>query len=324
MPEVPPATSGHADPPAEVDIPALSAATRWRGVRLDPAGGRLVLTWCGVRRAVVPLAPTTSVAVDATGAGVVVLRVRGGGARVAVPLVRRVDDAERSVPPAVLRLLADTLERHRAGGARTAAVQLRAHADHVESVAGAPGAGAEAVPTAGAVAAYLPRASSDGAPTTTPAPEPAPAATVLDLRAPTPTGPGEVVAHLDIASAVLRPARRTLRTGPTRFDRRATVTLTGSRTGVALDVQRPLRWRRAGVPLLDLRPGRTASQPPAVLRALADVLRTHAVPRADVLVPQLRAQAAHVEAGGALDTSPLAPLAGGGGLGHALAGIPDL
>jgi hypothetical protein len=50
-----------------------------------------------------------------------------------VPVVARTDYVEKSQPPALLRLLADTVEQHRAGGARPVAEALRKQADHLEA-----------------------------------------------------------------------------------------------------------------------------------------------------------------------------------------------
>ncbi|RMI05016.1 hypothetical protein, partial [Cellulomonas triticagri] len=141
------------------------------------------------------------------------------------------------------------------------------------------------------------------------------AGAVVVLRSP---GNGPVVARLDPADGTLAADGRR----PVRLDGRATATVTAWRRRVSLHVRGPLRATRARVPLLDLRAGHEATTSPASLRALADALAAHRVRAAGTVVPQLRAQAAHLEAGGPLPVSPLAAHTRGGD--GVLAALPDL
>lgn len=297
--------------PDALRIPALTPLGR--STWLDDAG-RLAGPGPGPWRTLVPLGPATSVEVSAVVGGPVLLVARHDGRRVRVPVLRTVDAAERSQPSAVLRVLADALERHRAGGARVAAALLRAQADHVEALAAGLPSSSGPVPTAGARALHVPAfAREPGPDVAVGAPETD--GTAVILRVP---GTGPEVARLDPAAGTLATDGRR----PVRLDGRATATVTAWRRRVSLRVSGPLRATRACVPLLDLRPGHEATTSPASLRALADALATHRVRAATTVVPQLRAQAAHLEAGGPLPVSPLAAHTRGGD--GVLAALPDL
>ena len=114
----------------------------WRSTWLDPAAGTVLQVRCRLWRRELRLEPGTSVALVPNGGGTLLLAVKPRrGRRLFVPLVSRTDHLEQSQPPELLRLLAATVEQHRAGGARPVAVALRKQAEHLEaggSVAGSP------------------------------------------------------------------------------------------------------------------------------------------------------------------------------------------
>ncbi|MET0433229.1 MAG: hypothetical protein ABW025_03600 [Cellulomonas sp.] len=120
-------------------------ALSWFSTWLDPAAGVLVRVRCRLWRTRVPLEPSTSVALVSDRGGTLLLRARPAQGRgLHVPVVARTDYVEKSQPSALLRQLADTVERHRAGGARPVAEALRKQAAHLESggtVASSPLAG---------------------------------------------------------------------------------------------------------------------------------------------------------------------------------------
>ncbi|WP_282946414.1 hypothetical protein [Cellulomonas endometrii] len=139
------------------------------------------------------------------------------------------------------------------------------------------------------------------------------AADVVLLRELDPSGRGAVHATLDRAAGVLSPERRSFRVRPVALDRRAYAVVTAGRSQVQLTVERAAGWRRASVPLLDVRSGREAAQPADAVRALADALESRGVGNGARVVADLRAHAAHLERGGAVTSSPLARLVGLGG-----------
>jgi len=104
----------------------------WQSTWLDPVAGTVTRVRCRVWRREVRLAPGTTVVLVPNGGGALLLTVapaRGRGLH--LPVVARTDYVEKTQPPALLRLLADTVEQHRAGGARPVAEALRRQADHV-------------------------------------------------------------------------------------------------------------------------------------------------------------------------------------------------
>ncbi|VTR77564.1 hypothetical protein [Cellulomonas hominis] len=125
-------------PAVLVTVPVLALLTAgllWRSTWLEPAGGALVVLRLGRFRRRVPLGPTTSVALVPNGAGGLLLgaRPQGSRRRLFVSVLSLTDYVEASLPPELLRSLADTLERHRAGGAPAVARALRAQAEHLEA-----------------------------------------------------------------------------------------------------------------------------------------------------------------------------------------------
>lgn len=121
------------------------AVLSWFSTWLDPVAGTLVRVRCRLWRTTVRLEPSTAVALVSDRGGTLLLRARPAEGRgLHVPVVARTDYVEKSQPPALLRQLADTVEQHRAGGARPVAEGLRQQAAHLESggtVAGSPLAG---------------------------------------------------------------------------------------------------------------------------------------------------------------------------------------
>ncbi|HEY0215421.1 MAG TPA: hypothetical protein VGC57_03400 [Cellulomonas sp.] len=120
----------------------------WSSTWVDPGAGAFVRVRLGRFRRRVPLGPATSVSLVPSGAGTVLLAVRASGSRRGffVTVLALTDYVERSLPPDLLRLLADTLESQNAGGSRDALVALRAQADHL-----AAGGDARTSPLAGRV-----------------------------------------------------------------------------------------------------------------------------------------------------------------------------
>lgn len=139
----------------------------WFSTWLDPAAGTLARVRCRRWRTTVRIEPSTSVSLVSDGGGALLLRARPAQGRgLHVPVVARTDYVEKSQAPSVLRQLADTVEQHRAGGARPVAEALRRQADHLEgggTVASSPLAGlittgvltAAKVGGAGAVGGHL-------------------------------------------------------------------------------------------------------------------------------------------------------------------------
>ncbi len=131
--------------------PAVVAAcvlAFWSSTWVDPAAGAFVRVRLGRFRRRVPLGPSTSVSLVSSGAGTLLLSVRAPSSRgrFFVTVLALTDYIERSLPPDLLRLLADTLEQHRAGGSRDAVIALRAQAGHLDA-----GGDARTSPLAGRV-----------------------------------------------------------------------------------------------------------------------------------------------------------------------------
>lgn len=126
-------------------VALFSVVLLWQSTWLDPAAGTVLRVRCRLWRRELRLAPGTSVALVPNSGGTLLLAVEPPrGRRLFVPLVSRTDHLEQSQPPELLRLLADTVEQHRAGGARPVAEALRRQAEHLAaggSVAGSPLAG---------------------------------------------------------------------------------------------------------------------------------------------------------------------------------------
>jgi hypothetical protein len=114
----------------------------WRTTWVDPEAGTVARVQCRVWRRELRLQPGTTVALVPNGGGSLLLAIRPQqGRRLFVSVVARTDYVEQSQPPELLRLLADTVERHHAGGARPVAEALRLQADHLAAggtVAGSP------------------------------------------------------------------------------------------------------------------------------------------------------------------------------------------
>ena len=123
----------------------FSAALCWRSTWLDPASGTVTRVHCRVWRREVALRPGTAVSLVPNGGGSLLLAVKPQhGRRLFLPIVARTDYVDQSQSPELLRVLADTVERHHAGGARPVAEALRRQAEHLEAggtVAGSPLAG---------------------------------------------------------------------------------------------------------------------------------------------------------------------------------------
>lgn len=106
----------------------------WQSTWFDPIAGSLVRIRCGVWRREVRLEPGTAVSLVPNGGGALLLKAKAArGPALYASVVARTDYVEKSQPPALLRLLADTVEQHRAGGARPVAEALRKQADHLEA-----------------------------------------------------------------------------------------------------------------------------------------------------------------------------------------------
>ncbi|MFI2753738.1 hypothetical protein ACGIF2_09915 [Cellulomonas sp. P22] len=100
---------------------------RW----LDTAPGAVGRSRLGRHRRV-PLQPTSSVQlISNRGGGVLLVTRPQKGRPINIAVLLLSDYVERSLPADFLRLLADTIERGRPGGARSVVAELRAQADHV-------------------------------------------------------------------------------------------------------------------------------------------------------------------------------------------------
>jgi hypothetical protein len=104
-----------------------------RGLWIDPAAGVVTRTRHGRVTRRVRIQPSVSTSLVPNGGGGLLLAVHPAGARrrFFVPVLALTEHVERSQSPEVLRLLADTLEQHRAGGSRVVVLALRGQADHV-------------------------------------------------------------------------------------------------------------------------------------------------------------------------------------------------
>jgi hypothetical protein len=107
----------------------------WQSTWFDPVAGTVTKVRCRLWRRTVQLEPATSVALVPTAGGTLLLALRPRGARrrVFILVLALTDYVEKSQSPALLRLLADSLEQHRAGGAADVVVALRAQAEHLEA-----------------------------------------------------------------------------------------------------------------------------------------------------------------------------------------------
>lgn len=110
-----------------VAILLLVSDRRW----LDTAPGAVGRSRLGRHRRIL-LQPTSSVQLVSNRAGGIVLAVRPQKGRpMYIGVLMLSDYVEKSLPADFLRLLADTIERGRPGGARLVVAELRAQADHV-------------------------------------------------------------------------------------------------------------------------------------------------------------------------------------------------
>ncbi len=148
---------------------------------------------------------------------------------------------------------------------------------------------------------------------------------VIAVHALDPARAGAVVARIDRATGLLDPARRSLRNGPVRLDRRTLALLTSGRRRTELMVSRGLGWRYAVVPLIQVHGGVRFGVPADVARALADELVARGVKETTAVVEPLRAHADHLDAGGPVASSPLGAFmrAGGGGGSGILSSLGD-
>ena len=128
-----------------IPLALFFTALVWQSTWLDPVAGSLVRVRCRVWRREVRLEPGTAVSLVPNGGGALLLKAKAAsGPALYASVVARTDYLDESQPPALLRQLADAVEQHRAGGARSVAVALRKQADHLEAggtVASSPLAG---------------------------------------------------------------------------------------------------------------------------------------------------------------------------------------
>lgn len=121
--------------PLSVLLVAFITAIGWSSMWVDPIEGALTrVRWrCHHRR--VHLRPGTPVALVRTLRGDVLLRARPPGSRfhLYVQLLRIDVYVEKSLDPALLRLLATTLDQHIGDETRPIADTLRAQAQHTEA-----------------------------------------------------------------------------------------------------------------------------------------------------------------------------------------------
>lgn len=110
-------------------------AVIWRSIWLEPAEGVLLMVRWRVYHRRVPLGPGTQVALLSNRAGELLLGAQPPGVRrrLHVPILALTVYVERSQDPDLLRLLADTLQRHGTGGGPVVVRQLRAQAEYIEA-----------------------------------------------------------------------------------------------------------------------------------------------------------------------------------------------
>lgn len=110
-------------------------AITWTSTWLDPADGAILLVRYRRFRRRVPLGPGTQVDLVSNRGGGILLRISPPGRRrrAYVSLLLLTMYVERSQDPDLLRLLADTLERHGTDGGPAVAQQLRAQAEHIDA-----------------------------------------------------------------------------------------------------------------------------------------------------------------------------------------------
>jgi len=120
---------------ALVVMAVLFVGLLWCSTWLDPVGGALITVRFRLYHRRVSLGPCTKVVLMSTRNGYVLLGAGPPGIRrrLYVEVLALTQYVERSLEPEPLRLLAETLEHHRASGSRVVAAQLRAQADHVEA-----------------------------------------------------------------------------------------------------------------------------------------------------------------------------------------------
>ncbi|NHT18490.1 hypothetical protein [Cellulomonas sp. IC4_254] len=122
-----------------------------------------------------------------------------------------------------------------------------------------------------------------------------------------------------VAGTLVRIRCRAWRT-TVRLEPGTSVALVSNRGGTLLLRARPARGRGLHVPVVARTDYVERSQPPALLRQLADAVEQHHAGGARPVAAALRKQAEHLEAGGTVATSPLAGLITSGMLTAAKAG----
>lgn len=128
--------------PGGLFVAVIVAAMLWHSTWVDPVDGAVTVVRCRLYRRRIPLLPDTEVALVLNGRGDALLRLRRPGTVrcLYIQLLRRDLFVEKSLDPALLHLLADTLERHAPTGTDAGTPQvvalLRAQAEH--TAAGGP------------------------------------------------------------------------------------------------------------------------------------------------------------------------------------------
>lgn len=126
--------------------------------------------------------------------------------------------------------------------------------------------------------------------------------------------------RLDPAAGTLVRVRCRLWRTTVRLEPGTSVSLVSNRGGGLLLRARPAHGRGLHVPVVARTDYVEKSQPPALLRQLADAVEQHRAGGARPVAEALRAQADHLESGGTVATSPLAGLVTTGMLTAAKAG----
>lgn len=125
---------------------------------------------------------------------------------------------------------------------------------------------------------------------------------------------------LDPAAGALVRVRCRLWRRTVRLEPGTSVSLVSNRGGAVLLRARPEQGRGLYLPLVARTDYVEKSQPPALLRQLADAVQQHRAGGARPVVEALRKQAEHLEAGGTVADSPLAGLITSGVMTAAKAG----
>lgn len=125
---------------------------------------------------------------------------------------------------------------------------------------------------------------------------------------------------LDPAGGVLVRSRCRVWRTTVRLEPATSVSLVSNRGGTLLLRARPAQGRGLHVPVVARTDYVEKSQPPALLRQLADAVEQHRAGGARPVAVALRKQADHLEAGGTVASSPLAGLITSGMLTAAKAG----